>query len=89
MNQTVAKYNSPQVALLARCCKEIGEAMQAAGRSNVKARILVQEWNELTDPARLPQNPSEEEIAALNARAQSLFNRLKEFVVQQLTFVTF
>ena len=89
MNPSAAKYNSSQLALLAKCCKEIGEAMQAAGRSNIKARILVQEWAELSDPARVPENPSAEEIAKLNARAESLFNRLKEFVLQQLSALTF
>lgn len=85
MSESASKSASPQLAVLAKCCKEIGDYMQATRRSNIKARILYQEWTELTDPARVLPSSSAEEVSALNARAESLFNRLKEFVLPQLS----
>ena len=73
---------------LASCCKELADAMQAiTGRSNIKARILNQEWTELSDQASTAQ--TDEDIAALNIKAQSLFNRMKELAIQQLSALTF
>jgi hypothetical protein len=82
-NSPVPKYESIQMKALALCCRELTEAIRASRGSDVKARILNTEWVELmklSPEARTPQD-----IEALNASAQSLFNRMKEFALQQIS----
>ena len=79
----VPKYESIQIKALAVCCRELTEAIRATRGSDVKARILNTEWVELMKYSAEARTPQDVEV--LNTRAQSLFNRMKEFAVQQIS----
>ena len=79
----VQKYESVQMKALALCCRELADVIRATRGSDIKARILNTEWVELTKQSGEARTPQDTE--ALNARAQSLFNRMKEFALQQIS----